>query len=500
MMQPISSNLGLKQGCPLSPLLFNLYINNIAQYLHPTQEDTIAINNQKITHFMYADDLVIVSSSKAGLQDKLDKLCEFSRTKDLTINTKKSQVMIFNKTGKLLKDNFTIEGQKLDIVHKYTYLGVDIPASGSFSTSIAELTSKAKKAMMPLYTTIMKFNLPYRTALRLFQTYIEPILLYNAENQTAMTDKQITKCLQDNSHIYHIQQTSPLTTAQLKFSKFVLGVGKHSPNMAIFGESAKIPFLARAHIHMLKFWHRIKNLDETTLVNKAYRENIRMNTNWCKTIQVLNAKYNLHAGALEHEDFPGQVKKVVNCDFTSYWKSRIENPALERKLDLYSKTKTKFEISAYTDLPFRERQMISKFLCSSHKLHIETGRHHKIPREDRICQLCTLNKVEDEGHFILDCPAYSQIRSEIFHNMAIDLRQLLAQEPLTLATYLRKAYKLRDELLEEQPREIYHVAHKRKLKLTIRKGPKTPGVRNVAKDGLKIVIPKSAFETSMMHE
>ena len=90
--------------------------------------------------------------------------------------------MIFNKTGKLLKDNFTIEGQKLDIVHKYTYLGVDIPASGSFSTSIAELTSKAKKAMMPLYTTIMKFNLPYRTALRLFQTYIEPILLYNAEN------------------------------------------------------------------------------------------------------------------------------------------------------------------------------------------------------------------------------------------------------------------------------------------------------------------------------
>ena len=48
------------------------------------------------------------------------------------------------------KDTFTINGQKLDIVQKYTYLGVDIPSSGTFSTSISELTSKAKKAMMPL--------------------------------------------------------------------------------------------------------------------------------------------------------------------------------------------------------------------------------------------------------------------------------------------------------------------------------------------------------------
>ena len=92
VMKPISSNLGLKQGCPLSPLLFNIYINNITQYLQPTEEDSITVNNHKVTHFMYADDLVIVSASKNGLQNKLDKLSKFSDTKDLTINTKKSQI------------------------------------------------------------------------------------------------------------------------------------------------------------------------------------------------------------------------------------------------------------------------------------------------------------------------------------------------------------------------------------------------------------------------
>ena len=77
-MNPILSNLGLKQGCPLSPLLFNLYINNITQYLQPTEEDSIQLQGEKVTHFMYADDLVIVSSSKEGLQEKLNNLGKFA--------------------------------------------------------------------------------------------------------------------------------------------------------------------------------------------------------------------------------------------------------------------------------------------------------------------------------------------------------------------------------------------------------------------------------------
>ena len=88
-MSPISSNLGLKQGCPLSPLLFNLYINEIAKHLSPTPEDSITLQNEKITHLMYADDLIILASSKEALQGKLDCLSKFAEIKELSINTKK---------------------------------------------------------------------------------------------------------------------------------------------------------------------------------------------------------------------------------------------------------------------------------------------------------------------------------------------------------------------------------------------------------------------------
>ena len=269
-----------------------------------------------------------------------------------------------------------------------------------------------------------------------------------------------------------------------------LGVGKFCPNMSIFGESAALPLLTRAHIHMMKFWNRIKDMNQDTLVNMAYRENLSMNSNWCKTIQTLNSIYGLHSRQLDPKDFPSVVKKTIKTDFIEFWKSRILNPEIEKKLSLYSKIKTEFKVEPYTDLPFRDRQIISKIVCVNHKLRIETGRHQNIPRDERICQLCTQNKIEDEEHFIAECPAFTAIRTEHFGPQTlIRSEDLLTQvDPSVLASFLRKAYSLRDTLTEETPTEKFHISQKKGLKMTICKGPKVGNVTNLTKDGLKIKI------------
>ena len=114
------------------------------------------------------------------------------------------------------------------------------------------------------------------------------------------------------------------------------------------------------------------------------------------------------------------------------------------------------------DMPsFWNRQIISKFLCSNHKLRIETELHNNPipPREERICKLCDMNKVEDETNFILECPRYNQIRRESpipFEKYNNPQSILHMEEPPIVADFLRKAYSKR-ELLTLEPVDFYRI-------------------------------------------
>ena len=128
-LDPIASNVGLKQGCPLSPMLFNLYIDDICS-IFDNSCDPININGKEINHFLYADDLVILSSSDTGLQIGLDRLYDFAKGKHLTVSIDKSKTIVFNKTGKLLRREFSIGGSNLEPVRTFCYLGYEISAGG----------------------------------------------------------------------------------------------------------------------------------------------------------------------------------------------------------------------------------------------------------------------------------------------------------------------------------------------------------------------------------
>ena len=66
LLQPILTTIGVKQGCGLSPLLFNLFINKLPEIFDKSC-DPVKVGNLEVNSLLWADDLVILSSSEKGL-------------------------------------------------------------------------------------------------------------------------------------------------------------------------------------------------------------------------------------------------------------------------------------------------------------------------------------------------------------------------------------------------------------------------------------------------
>ena len=88
--KPFRKGVGLRQGCVLSPLLFTVYMNWIDKC---SQADECAtIGNCKISRLLFADDLVLLSSTESGLQRALNSFADACNTAGIKTSTAKTQV------------------------------------------------------------------------------------------------------------------------------------------------------------------------------------------------------------------------------------------------------------------------------------------------------------------------------------------------------------------------------------------------------------------------
>ncbi|CAG2193349.1 unnamed protein product [Mytilus edulis] len=109
--------------------------------------------------------------------------------------------------------------------------------------------------------------------------------------------------------------------------------------------------------------------------------------------------------------------------YLSMWKRDIIKVS---KLRTYIKLKTMVEQESYIKLNLSksQRSCVAQLRCGILPLRIETGRYIGEQREERICNFCTENSIEDESHFVLDCSLYTELRNEHFKDIISDVNFL----------------------------------------------------------------------------
>ena len=113
---------GVRQGCVMSPTLFNAYSEDIVKRALEDETRGIQINGMRVNNIRYADDTVILAECLEDLQIMMDKTARYSEEYGLTLNVKKTKFMKISKRPQH-KETLMIQGKSIEQVQKYTYLG-----------------------------------------------------------------------------------------------------------------------------------------------------------------------------------------------------------------------------------------------------------------------------------------------------------------------------------------------------------------------------------------
>ena len=148
--------VGLPQGCVLSSLLFIVYMNWIDKC---SQADECAsIGNCKISPLLFADDLVLLSSTESGLQRALNSFADACNTAGMKISTAKTEVLHLSRNPDQCV--LQVNGTTLKQVEKFKYLGVTFMSDGRQDEELDTQNSKANAVMQALpYSVVMNQEL-----------------------------------------------------------------------------------------------------------------------------------------------------------------------------------------------------------------------------------------------------------------------------------------------------------------------------------------------------
>ena len=171
---------GVRQGCILSPCLFNFYAVYIMRNaeLEETQAG-IKISGRNINNLRYADDTTLMTVSEEGLKSLLMKVKEETENVGLKLNIQKTKIMA---SGPI--NSWQIDGETVETVSDFILGGSKITADGACSHEIKRHLLLGRKATINLDSILKSKDITLPTKAHLVKAMVFPVVMHGYESWT----------------------------------------------------------------------------------------------------------------------------------------------------------------------------------------------------------------------------------------------------------------------------------------------------------------------------